>query len=256
MKFIYDDLVSRNAFFISYELQQTIRSTRLVFAGCGLSSNIAIAAARLGFEHFTLIDGDSVDISNLNRQAFYHKQVSKNKAEATADLVYSINPESKIEVLPLYITPSDVRSIVAKGDIIINTVDFNEATYLINDTCAESGKLSVSPMNIGFGIIVLVFSSTSARLSDIVGGITTSNIDFLKALSSNLRGYEMPSYLADNLQAAFDFYEKYRFFPQNVVASLLNAGMIAMLIVDYIAGGKIKMAPEPIYLDAPNYLRS
>lgn len=256
MRFDYDDFVSRNAFFIAPELQLKIKNTRLVFAGCGLNSNVALAAARLGFANFTLIDGDSVEISNLNRQAFCNKQVSKNKAEATADLVHSINPEAKIEVMPAHIMPHNVRSVVAKGDIIINTVDFDEVTYLINDACMKSGKLSIFPMNIGFGIIVLAFSSTSASLLDMTGGIAATNVDFIKALSTNLRGYAMPSYLKDDLEAAFDFIEKHGFFPQNVVASLLNTGMIAMLIVDYIAGRKIKMAPEPVYLDAPNHLRS
>lgn len=66
----YEELTLRNAGYVPPELQEKIRATRLLVAGCGLGSTIAEAAARVGFERFTLADGDSIAPHNLNRQAF------------------------------------------------------------------------------------------------------------------------------------------------------------------------------------------
>ena len=64
----YQDLTLRNQGYIPPELQEKIRATRLLVAGCGLGSSIAEAAARVGFERLTLADGDSISAHNLNRQ--------------------------------------------------------------------------------------------------------------------------------------------------------------------------------------------
>jgi molybdopterin-synthase adenylyltransferase len=68
--FQYDTFVTRNSGYIDHATQAKIRSSRLLFAGCGLGSSTVICAARSGFQHFVLIDGDTIDAHNLNRQFF------------------------------------------------------------------------------------------------------------------------------------------------------------------------------------------
>ena len=71
----YAELTQRNVGYVSDDLQARIRATRVLIAGCGIGSSFAEAAVRLGFEHITLVDGDTVAATNLNRQTFTAEDV-------------------------------------------------------------------------------------------------------------------------------------------------------------------------------------
>ncbi|HEY7343732.1 MAG TPA: ThiF family adenylyltransferase, partial [Ktedonobacterales bacterium] len=88
----FDDLFSRNWAFITPEIQHILDHTCLFAAGAGLSSTIVTLACRTGFGSFILADGDNVELSNLNRQAFFRRQIGENKATATAELLRDIRP--------------------------------------------------------------------------------------------------------------------------------------------------------------------
>jgi molybdopterin/thiamine biosynthesis adenylyltransferase len=60
-KFDYDTFVLRNSGYITGDTQEKIRNTRLLIAGAGLGAATAIAATRMGFSNFVLVDGDTVD---------------------------------------------------------------------------------------------------------------------------------------------------------------------------------------------------
>jgi tRNA A37 threonylcarbamoyladenosine dehydratase len=100
----YAELVCRNMGFLNAQEQEKIKKTKILIAGCGLGSNIATVAGRTGFSHFILVDGDKVEITNLNRQAFRLNQVGMNKAEATGQLIKEINDQAEIEIFPHFIT--------------------------------------------------------------------------------------------------------------------------------------------------------
>ena len=78
----YDSFVTRNCGYISEEAQNRIRACKLLIAGCGIGSSPAICAARMGFEEFTLVDGDTVDIHNLNRQFYEFSDIGRRKVDA------------------------------------------------------------------------------------------------------------------------------------------------------------------------------
>ncbi len=61
---------SRNRLYINEEEQEQIRKIPILFAGCGIGSNIAECALRFGFENITIVDGDVIENSNLNRQNY------------------------------------------------------------------------------------------------------------------------------------------------------------------------------------------
>ena len=79
----------KNVLYISPKEQNNIRDIKIVFAGVGLGSVIAEAALRLGFENFVLIDGDTIELSNLNRQNYDNESVNKSKVkEIVLDVLY------------------------------------------------------------------------------------------------------------------------------------------------------------------------
>ena len=143
----YSDLVKSNWGFISSEQQEKISRTRVLLAGCGLGSNIAVLAARTGFTKFTLADGDVVEAGNLNRQAFRTEQCGRNKAGATAELIREINPRAEIEVFPRFISNNnEVAELVTGADQIVNMVDPSPVLFEINRLAAEQDKPSYFPL--------------------------------------------------------------------------------------------------------------
>lgn len=87
-------LYDRNAIYVSKANQSTIKNYRILSAGCGIGSNITECALRLGFENLTLIDGDKVELSNLNRQNYRQQDIGVDKTEALRDRLLSINSEA------------------------------------------------------------------------------------------------------------------------------------------------------------------
>ncbi|MDD5288497.1 MAG: ThiF family adenylyltransferase [Dehalococcoidales bacterium] len=163
----YDELVKSNWGFIDPQEQEKISSKCVLLAGCGLGSNIAVLATRTGFSKFILADGDSVSLSNLNRQAFKVEHIGRNKAEVTAELIHEINPHAEIQVFPRFITTQeDVVTLVSKADQIVNMVDPSPVLFQLNHIAGVQDKPVLFPLNLGFGAAVFVFTSTTFKLEE------------------------------------------------------------------------------------------
>lgn len=57
-----------NRLYVSEKEQETIKNFRIIIGGVGIGSIVAECALRFGFEHITIIDGDKVEESHLNRR--------------------------------------------------------------------------------------------------------------------------------------------------------------------------------------------
>jgi SAM-dependent methyltransferase len=244
----YKKLVSRNWGFLTPEIQRKIKRTRILLAGCGLGSNIALLAARTGFTKFILADGDIVEASNLNRQAFSLCQTGRNKAEVTAELIREVNPEVQIEVFPQFITEKDVEPLINKVDFVINMVDPGPVIFELNRVANSKGKMAISPLNVGFGGVVLVFSSSSATLEEIVGDNTLLEGFFLRLLEKV--STFLPGYLErDFLGVRDEIEQKGQPFPQLGIASFASASLVVTVIIRALMGLPLKLAPQPITID-------
>lgn len=80
-----------------------IKDFRVLLAGAGIGSNIAETLLRIGFETITLVDGDVVEESNLNRQNYTEEDVEKPKVEALKKRLLSINPNAQISTINTFI---------------------------------------------------------------------------------------------------------------------------------------------------------
>jgi len=151
----YKDLTRQNWGFLSDEEQILIARTRVLLAGCGLGSNIAVLATRTGFSNFILADGDAVEASNLNRQAFRKEHVGQNKAEVTASLINEINPEAKTQTIPEFLKAEDADDLISQCDLVVNMVDPGPALDAFLNVPKEQGKISLFPMNLAFGGVLM-----------------------------------------------------------------------------------------------------
>ena len=123
-EFDYGRFISRNAGYVSAEVQHRIRNSRLLVAGCGIGSTIAEACLRLGFEHLVLIDKDQVEPHNLNRQDFTASDIGTQKVDALTRRLLSINPSASIRAVNDWVTPQNAAGLVNEADIILDTIDF------------------------------------------------------------------------------------------------------------------------------------
>lgn len=159
----YEQFTLRNIDYIPTELQNKIRNTTVLIAGCGIGSSFAEVAVRLGFENIILADGDIVNDHNLNRQCFTANDIGKLKVKALSERLKAINPSAKVKEFNEYISEKNVIEIVNEADIIFDTIDFLDLTGIValHDECHKQRKHIISALAIGWGAGCIYFPPDS-----------------------------------------------------------------------------------------------
>ena len=123
------------------EGQERLLRSRALVVGCGaLGSICAMYLAGSGVGELTLVDFDTIDISNLQRQlSFTTAQCGQKKAEALAERIAAINPEVKLSVHTGMLTRKNAAELFEGKDVVIEGSDNPATKYLVTDLCAELG---------------------------------------------------------------------------------------------------------------------
>lgn len=244
-----EDRYSRNWPLLSTATQSTLGRLRVGLVGCGLASQMAVALARLGIKHFVLWDGDGVDASNLNRQAFDESMLGMNKALATAALIKTACSDAIIESTPARFTTADLPS-VARLDIVVNSIDFADpALYALSDALQESGSWCVQPLNLGFGGSCLVLGPNSPRLAQLTQAAQTT-ADFVMALANSCSGYAPSADLLAKAPEMLASGEARGWFPQNVIATMITTAVTCYAVTQIAAGaGEAIQAPRVLHFE-------
>lgn len=245
------ELLSRNFGLISKETQEKIKKTKILLIGCGLGSQIAILATRKGFTKFILCDGDKVELSNLNRQAFDIKDIGVNKAKAVRKKILKINPHCNVEVYQKFVKhQNEARKLIKKSDIIINMADPDEIMYFINREARKQNKYVLFPFTFGFGGFALVFSPTSATIEDIVGGKVYGDECFARLITNSIKRLSKP------YKDEFNFIKIYQqviegsgFVPQLGVSTNITSSIIVGAIIKLFEGIPVPLTPDSILID-------
>ena len=97
----------------------------IVFGVGGVGGFCAEALCRIGVGHIDLVDGDTVSVSNLNRQIIaLHSTIGKAKVDVLKDRLYDINPECKVNAKKLFYLPENADEIdLSQYDYIVDAVD-------------------------------------------------------------------------------------------------------------------------------------
>lgn len=127
---------------------------------------IAECALRLGFENLTIIDGDTVDATNLNRQNYVFNDIGKSKAECNSIRIKSINPFANINIRNEYITETNLGSILSDYQIAINALDFTSSLPLkLDERCQNNNIPVLHPHNLGCAGLAFVIIPKSPNLA-------------------------------------------------------------------------------------------
>ncbi|HEX6541341.1 MAG TPA: ThiF family adenylyltransferase [Ktedonobacterales bacterium] len=266
-----EPLYARNWAYISEELQDRLAQTTLLTAGSGLGSVVAALAARTGVQRFIVADGDVVEESNLNRQAFSRAHLGQNKAEATAAIIKEIQPRAQVEVVPRYLDSADCALLVPHADIILNTIDLDTPAFLdLNRVARAAQKPVLFPLNPAWMGTVIVFTPESQSLDEFLG-ITGSQPSAAAPSPGEvtLRLFEriyaqVPGGMPDDLQALIRAYFDQdtspkvpggksvaeRGAPQLGLTAHLTAALTVRALVALVAQEPVRVAPQIITADA------
>lgn len=127
-----------------------LQTVRIGIAGAGgLGSNCAMHLARSGFKKFAIADFDQIEVSNLNRQFYFMKQVGKNKVEALCDNLKSINPDLNITTHVAEVDRENMLELFGECDVIIEAFDSAAAKKALVETFIPTDKLLVTASGMG-----------------------------------------------------------------------------------------------------------
>jgi adenylyltransferase/sulfurtransferase len=141
--------------------QEKLSHSRVLCIGAGgLGSPSLLYLASAGIGEIGIVDGDDVEISNLQRQVLFTSGDSgRNKAEVAAQRLRELNPDVKVKSFPVNLDPSNVLELFRNYDLILDGTDNFTAKYLINDAATKLGIPWVYATVTGFEAQVAVFSS-------------------------------------------------------------------------------------------------
>ena len=115
----------------------------LVGAG-GLGAPTALYLAAAGVGKLGIVDFDSVDLSNLQRQVLHHgHDVGRPKVISAAETIADINPDVEVVKHQTALTSENILDIIADYDVVVDGTDNFPTRYLINDACVMAGKPNV-----------------------------------------------------------------------------------------------------------------
>lgn len=236
----------RNRIYIDKKEQKIIKNFPVVIAGAGIGSIIAECILRLGFERITIIDGDKVESSNLNRQNYIQSDVGTHKTEAIKLRLEAINRDAVINIHSCFITQSNIEELLSGHKIAINALDFTSDLPIKFDEVAKKHEIPVlHPYNLGWAGLVTVVTAKSIPLSIIANADKEFNeIDVVEYVLDYLQ------FSGKNQKWLFDVLEKYKKEeshmppPQLSIASCSVAAMSAHILFKLATGKKVKQFPE------------
>ena len=148
--------------------QEKIKGVKIVLAVCGIGSVIAECALRMGFENIILIDGDNVELSNLNRQNYVNNDVGKSKCDSIKNRLLKINPLANITVHNYFLNKENIEPLIKDFNIAINALDFKDDTPLIFDKLCQRNNIPIlHPYNIGWAGLIYVIMPDGLGLDSI-----------------------------------------------------------------------------------------
>lgn len=132
---------------IGIEGQERIAASNVLIVGAGgLGSPVITYLAAAGVGHIGIVDGDVVELSNLQRQVvFSTSDLGRKKAVAAGERIKEINPDVRVEVYDEFLSLENAGDLIGQYDFVCEGSDNYATKLLVNDICVRKGK----PFTIG-----------------------------------------------------------------------------------------------------------
>lgn len=149
---------------IGIEGQTRLLNARVLVIGAGgLGSPAALYLASAGVGHITLADGDTVDLTNLQRQILHtQERVGQSKALSGKTALAAINPDVHVEPLVERLAGERLEALIAEADVVLDCCDNFSTRHAVNRACVKQRTPLVSGAAIRFSGQLAVFANQQA----------------------------------------------------------------------------------------------
>jgi adenylyltransferase/sulfurtransferase len=122
--------------------QRRLGNARILLVGAGgLGSPAALYLTAAGVGTLGIVDGDKVDITNLQRQVLHGtSDIGRGKVDSAGDRLRDLNPDVTIEPHPFLLTSGNAVELFRAYDLIVDGSDNFPTRYLVNDAAVLAGK--------------------------------------------------------------------------------------------------------------------
>ena len=130
---------------VGIEGQKKLKASSILLIGTGgLGSPTALYLAAAGIGRLGLVDYDTVDESNLQRQIIHGiSTVGVSKLDSAEKRILDLNPDIQVDKYNVPLTSDNALELFADYDVIIDGTDNFPTRYLVNDACVKLGKPNV-----------------------------------------------------------------------------------------------------------------
>jgi molybdopterin/thiamine biosynthesis adenylyltransferase len=185
----------RNKKLISQDEQDSLQSKKVVILGCGgLGGYIVEMLTRLGVGNLRIVDFDTFDESNLNRQLFSsEKNLGFSKVEEAVKRIKIINSEVTVDGINQKIDKGNIEELIKGRDLVVDALDSIPLKIMVEEACSRLGVSMVHGAIGGWIAQVAVIRPGDFILKKLYGDIKEGievelgNPSFTPALAASLQ---------------------------------------------------------------------
>ena len=148
---------------LGVEGQERLKGSSVLCVGAGgLGSSLLLYLAAAGVGRIGIVDGDVVELSNLQRQVIHgSSSIGVSKAQSAANRIAELNPLCRVEVHERMIDSSNALELIGGYDLVCDGSDNFPTRFLVNDACVLSRRPLIYGSVQRFDGQVSVFNATS-----------------------------------------------------------------------------------------------
>ena len=143
--------------------QRLLDSHALIVGAGGLGSPVALYLASAGVGQITLVDDDTVDLTNLQRQIMHTEaRVGQPKVASAEAAIRALNPGVRVRTVAQRADEAQLTELAAAADIVLDCTDNFATRQALNRSCVATGRPLVSGAAIGFDGQISVYDPRRA----------------------------------------------------------------------------------------------
>ena len=143
--------------------QRLLDSHALIVGAGGLGSPVALYLASAGVGQITLVDDDTVDLTNLQRQIMHTEaRVGQPKVASAEAAIGALNPGVRVRTVAQRADEAQLTELAAAADVVLDCTDNFATRQALNRSCVATGRPLVSGAAIGFDGQISVYDPRRA----------------------------------------------------------------------------------------------